>query len=139
MATKRKPFKYRPYSQQELINAHIRYEARKNAEPPLVVRLFRNRHYVGLFICGFAVFLACSGFIYINVQFSNQQTQLQSLNIELQEVKSRINATETIIATQINLDYVRQRASEELGMTEPSPHQIIYLTLPEESYTIYGK
>ena len=54
-------------------------------------------------------------------------------------VKSAISETQATISEKLNLDYIRERAANELSMREPLPHQIVYIELPEESYTSYEK
>ena len=40
------------------------------------------------------------------------------------------------ISDTINLDYIEERAVNELGMTEPQGYQIKTISVPEQSYTV---
>ena len=40
------------------------------------------------------------------------------------------------ISDTINLEYIEDRAINELGMTEPQSYQIRTITVPEQSYTV---
>lgn len=40
------------------------------------------------------------------------------------------------ISDTINLDYIEERAVNDLGMTEPQEYQIKTISVPEQSYTV---
>ncbi|MDR4022670.1 MAG: hypothetical protein Q3W84_02480, partial [Eubacteriales bacterium] len=40
------------------------------------------------------------------------------------------------ISDTINLDYIENRAVNELGMSEPQSYQIKTISVPEQSYTV---
>ena len=90
-----------------------------------------------LSICGVVLFT--SAFLYINSYASlrAKQDQLIDLKNNMIALKSSISETQAKISETLNLDYIRERAASELGMREPLPHQIVYIELPEESYTSY--
>lgn len=92
-----------------------------------------------LSICGAVLFT--SAFLYINSYASlrAKQDQLIDLKNDIIVLKSTISETQAKISEMLNLDYIRERAASELGMREPLPHQIVYIELPEESYTSYDK
>lgn len=92
-----------------------------------------------LSFCGIVLFT--SAFLYINSYASlrAKQGQLIELKNNMIAVKSAISETQATISEKLNLDYIRERAANELGMREPLPHQIVYIELPEESYTSYEK
>ena len=92
-----------------------------------------------LSLCGVMVFT--SAFLYINSYASlrSKQDELITLKNNMISVKSAISETQAKISEKLNLDYIRERAANELGMKEPLPHQIVYFELSEESYTSYEK
>ncbi len=92
-----------------------------------------------LSICG--VILFASAFLYINSYASLRAKQDQLIDLKNNRIalKSAISETQAKISEKLNLDYIRERAANELGMKEPLPHQIVYIELPEESYTSYDK
>ncbi|OON94976.1 MAG: hypothetical protein ATN32_07610 [Candidatus Epulonipiscium fishelsonii] len=95
--------------------------------------------YVVFLSCVLTIFICACIYMYASVQFSLKQTELKNLNNTLQQLESRINTVEADIISKLNLTNIKQRAIQELGMSEPLPHQIIYIKLPEESYITYGK
>ncbi|MHC1747404.1 MAG: hypothetical protein AB9856_03325 [Cellulosilyticaceae bacterium] len=92
-----------------------------------------------LSLCGILLFASTFSFVYTYSILSSKQRELKNLKIELREAKSDISSTEAIIAEALNLDYIRQRAQSELKMSEPLPHQVVYIDFPKESYTTYGE
>ena len=59
---------------------------------------------------------------------------------ELKEELSTIQNENIVLASEIsdtiNLDYIEERAVNELGMTEPQGYQIKTISVPEQSYTV---
>ncbi|MDF2595140.1 MAG: hypothetical protein K0R69_1481 [Clostridia bacterium] len=92
-----------------------------------------------LSLCGMSVFICAYLYIFMYSSLITRQGELQSIKSEMRELKSTISFTESRISEKLNLDYIRDRASAELGMAEPLPHQIVYIQLPKQSHTIYDK
>lgn len=93
---------------------------------------------VQMTVCGVVLF-ACS-MLYINSYASlrTKQSTLNALKNEKIAVANAITKVEAQITKKLDLEYIRQRATEELGMRKPLAHQIIYIQLPEKSYTSYN-
>ena len=34
------------------------------------------------------------------------------------------------------MDYIKQEATERLGMSEPQSYQVVYIDVPKQSYTV---
>jgi cell division protein FtsB len=92
-----------------------------------------------LSLCGMMAFICAFVYIYMYSSLVTKQDELQTLKGEIRELKSAMSFTESKISENLNLDYIRNRASRELGMREPLPHQIVYIELPKQSYTVYDK
>jgi len=92
-----------------------------------------------LCLCGLMAFMCAFVYIHMYSALVTKQGQLQMVKSEIRELKSTVSFTEAKISENLNLDYIRDRASKELGMREPAPHQIVYIQLPIQSYTIYDK
>ncbi|MEA4972169.1 MAG: septum formation initiator family protein [Candidatus Metalachnospira sp.] len=60
-------------------------------------------------------------------------TQLKS---QLNTVQNENIVLSSEISDTINLDYIEERAKNELGMTEPQSYQIKTISVPEQSYTV---
>lgn len=89
-------------------------------------------------ICGLILF-ACA-LMYINSYASlrTKQKELNALKNEKIAVSNAITKVEAEMSQKLDLEYIKQRASEELGMRKPLAHQIVYIQLPEKSYTLYN-
>lgn len=92
-----------------------------------------------LIIGGSFLFVVTFWFVHQCSALSSRQSQLKVINAEIREVKSSINNLESIIASSLNLDHIQEQAATQLGMSEPLPHQIVYIELPKESYTVYNE
>ncbi len=92
-----------------------------------------------LSLCGITIFACAFIYIYMYSSLITKQGQLQALKNDIREMKSAVSLTESQISEKLNLDHIRYRASNELGMSEPLPHQIVYIQLPKQSYTLYNQ
>ncbi len=90
-------------------------------------------------VCFFSVFSSAFAYTHLTSVLTVKQNELANLNIELQSIRSDINTIKSNIAISIDLGTIEKRANEELGMNKPAPHQIVYIDIKEESYTVYGK
>ncbi len=89
---------------------------------------------VGLII----LFLSSFFYTHLTSLFTQKQSELTALNMQLQNIKSAVNTVRSEIAIELDLDQIEQIAIEQLGMQKPLPNQIVYLEIPEEGYTTYG-
>ncbi len=94
---------------------------------------------VKLSVCGFFVFTCTFMYVHLYSTLATAQAELKLVKNEIRETRSSISYTQSQISEKLNLDYIRQRASKELNMAEPLPHQIVYIELPEQSHTLYNK
>jgi len=84
----------------------------------------------GIFCFGCIITIICISSVtemrYNITQLKNELNTIQNENIVL---SSEISDT-------INLDYIEDRAINELGMTEPQSYQIKTINVPAQSYTV---
>ncbi len=119
---------------QTLPNPRIEPEHRPSAKPHRKIDFVFG---FKLSLCGMMVFICAFGYINMYSLLITKQGELQAVKSEIRELKSELSFTESKISERLNLDYIRDRASKEFGMSEPLPHQIVYIQLPKQSYTIY--
>lgn len=62
--------------------------------------------------------------------------QISSLKNELSTLQNENIVLASEISDTINLDYIENRAINELGMSEPQSYQIKTISVPEQSYTV---
>ena len=106
--------------------------------PKVKTKQKTNSMFAGvLTFCGLFVFVNALSFVHTSSVLSSKQSKLQSITNELRKTDSDISQLETIIASKINLEYIQEVARTKLGMSEPLAHQIVYLSLPKESHTVY--
>lgn len=81
------------------------------------------------FFCCVVTITAISSVAEMRYQISSLKDELSTLQNENIVLASEISDT-------INLDYIENRAVNELGMSEPQSYQIKTISVPEQSYTV---
>ena len=92
---------------------------------------------VQMTICGVVVFACSMLYVHGYSSLRAKQTKLNELKMEKIEVANQITSVETQMTQKLDLDHIRERATNELGMQNPLAYQIVYIDLPEKSYTTY--
>lgn len=87
--------------------------------------------------CSALVFIGALSFVYLSSILSSKQIQLKRMTTELRDTQSNISHLEATIASKLNLEHIQYVAYTQLNMSEPLPHQIVYIEIPKESHTIY--
>lgn len=112
----------------------------KKTNKKMVMQGRANRAYsikialvLGVFFCGTLAFMWSSALV------TAQRVETQKYKDKLAELKSENSLLALDVAEQMDLDTVKQIATEKLGMVEPQPYQIQYIDVPEQSYTIHYK
>ncbi len=91
----------------------------------------------GVVFLGFYVFIMSAIMLYYFSQVAIIKMELSSVNEEyskLNEVNAQLNIK---LATAYNIDNIRQRAENELYMSKPEPHQIMYISVVPENFVEY--
>ena len=88
-------------------------------------------------ICGVVLFTCSMLHVHSYSSLRAKQTELNNLKTEKIAVSNKITSVEAQMTKKLDLDYIRERAVNELGMQNPLPYQIVYIDLPEKSYTTY--
>lgn len=82
------------------------------------------------------IFVASTAFVWGCAIIAYKEHTLKEAKDEIRELKSQVNTTKALIASSTNLDHIKKRATEELNMTEPLAHQIIFLDIAKTSYAV---
>lgn len=90
-----------------------------------------------LSICGGLLFTSSLIYIGSYSKLNATQTQKKTIKNEIREIESMISLAEAKRAEKLSSDYIRERAEKELGMSLPKAHQVVYIELPKEAYTVY--
>lgn len=109
----------------------VSYRVRRNQERALQM----NMPYVFML----TVALVCTLYLCINyLQVQSTMTtrihNIETIEKELEFLKSENDAAETRINTSLDLDYVYRVATEELGMVYPNKNQVILYNKTESEY-----
>ena len=89
-------------------------------------------------LCGVVLFTCAMLYINTYATLRTRQSELNTLKNEKIAVANAITKVEADITKKLDLEYIRQRATDELGMRKPLAYQIVYIQLPEKSYTTYN-
>ena len=65
-----------------------------------------------------------------------QRVSNNALKTELSTLKNQNSELQAKIADETDLTYIEQEARGRLGMTEPQPYQLVYISVPQQSYTV---
>lgn len=89
--------------------------------------------------CGMLLFIGAFAFVHVTSTLAIKQRELKLVNAEIRETQSAINSVQATIAANLNLEHIQTVAEEKLNMSEPLPHQVVYITTAQESYTLYNE
>lgn len=92
---------------------------------------------VQIVACSLVLFVAAGLYIHQYAVLGSKQKQIRALNEEMRQLKSTISLAQSKKSQKFDTEYIRERAVNELGMSDPLAHQIVYIELPKESYTVY--
>ena len=90
-------------------------------------------------ICGAVLFALALFYVQSYSELRTKQIELNELKSKKIELMNQMTEVESQMAKKLDLNEIRTRAVNELGMQEPLPYQIVYIDLPKESYTTYKK
>lgn len=69
----------------------------------------------------------------INIE---QKIQIAELKKEYKEIQGNNTYLQTELTKNIDLEVVKKVATEDLGMSKPAKHQVVYINVPKQSYTV---
>lgn len=82
------------------------------------------------------LFLGCIAFVGMNVLVDNAEMSIRQQKSNLEDLKSANAILEAELTEQLDMDYIKQEATERLGMSEPQSYQVVYIDVPKQSYTV---
>lgn len=82
------------------------------------------------------LFLGCIAFVGMNVLVDNAEMSIRQQKSNLDDLKSANAILEAELTEQLDMDYIKQEATERLGMSEPQSYQVVYIDVPKQSYTV---
>jgi len=80
----------------------------------------------------FIMFLGLAAIMFKQSSIVNTQNNIAVIK----GVDNEIDSIKAQIAENIDSKYIEKRAIEHLGMVRPKAHQIIYVSVPKENYTV---
>lgn len=90
-------------------------------------------------MCGIVLFACAILYVHGYSSLRAKQTHLNDLKAEKVTVVNQIKNVEAKMTKQLDLDTIKERAINELGMQKPLAYQIVYIDLPEQSHTTYDE
>lgn len=82
------------------------------------------------------LFIGCIAFMGMNVMVDQAEVSLRKEKSKLEDLKSSNAILQAEMTEQLDMDYIKQEATERLGMHEPQPYQVVYINVPKQSYTV---
>lgn len=109
----------------------LRAAARRNQEKALQM----NPGYVLFLAAAMMVLVGVSGvYLKLQAELTTRINHVASLKSEVMDLKISNDAEQKRIDTSVNLDEVKQKATEGLGMVYPGKEQIIYFEIDNSDY-----
>lgn len=96
----------------------------------------RRRSSVKMIAVVLILFAGCIAFMGMHVAVENLEISIRKQKSELSDLKANNAILQAELTEQLDLDYIKQEATERLGMAEPQAYQIVYIDVPKQSYTI---
>jgi cell division protein FtsL len=85
---------------------------------------------VGLLTAAFLIMLVIAGY----VQLYEATSQVADLNDQLEAAQQNQVALQSQYESKVDLDYVEEVATTQLGMTQPAANQVVYLDISEPDH-----
>ena len=100
--------------------------------------LSKQRPFVKLYSIAFVALLAgvllSSVIQYVTIH--SIEAKIQNTKNEIKQVEDEIYNAEVKIAETLDVNYVKKIAVGKLGMVEPDDSQLMYISVPNEDYTV---
>lgn len=82
------------------------------------------------------LFIGCIALVGMHVIVDHAEVSLRRQKSALEDLKAANDVLEAEMTAQLDLDYIKQEATERLGMREPQSYQMVYIDVPKQSYTV---
>lgn len=109
----------------------VNYRVRRNQEKALQMDL---PYVLMLTVAAVCTLYLCINYLKVQSTMTSRIHNIQTIEQELEFLKSENDALETSINTSLDLDYVYRIATEELGMVYPKKNQVILYNKTESEY-----
>lgn len=113
------------------VRRKVDYTVRRNQEKALQMDL---PFLVMLTVAAICTLYVCVAYLQVQSSITSRIHNIETYEKELELLKSENDALETSINTYVDLDYVYQVATEELGMVYANKNQVIMYNKTESEY-----
>lgn len=94
---------------------------------------------IRMIVLAIVIFIGSGALVYQHSVVAFNQKYIDSINTDIFETEKEINNLKTEIAESMDTKYVEKRATEDLNMIRPKPHQIVYINVKKEGHTVQLK
>lgn len=127
-APKTNPVRYTPKRRH---HTKVDYTARRNQDKALQIDL---PYLVALVIAACCALYLCVNYLHVQTAITAKLTNIESLEQKVETLKTQNDALATRINTYVDLDYVYNVATKELGMVYAKKDQILLYNKTESEY-----
>ena len=107
------------------------YQVRRNQEKALRIDL---PYLLILISASCCTLFICLNYLHVRTTMTRRMDHIKALEQELDALRAENDITQTRINTAVNLDYVYQIATEELGMVYANKDQVLMYHQTESEY-----
>lgn len=113
-----------------------RTEIKKKNKPKVKKVQPMSPYYIKVVSIAIFVFLGSVAFVASQVRVDKMSVNIRYAKAELKSIREQNAILNAERMEEIDLEYIKREATERLNMSEPQPHQIVYIDVPKQSYTI---
>lgn len=117
----------------------VREEEERRKEAARIAKEEAREHRISsmkMIAMALVLFAGCIAFMGMHVVVDHAEVSLRRQKSTLEDLKSANAILEAELTEQLDMDYIKQEATERLGMSEPQPYQVVYIDVPKQSYTV---
>ena len=99
--------------------------------------LSKSKPKIGFFpFCGSLVVVAVVALLFQYTQISTLENGIAKVKDEIKAIEDEIYNADVKIAETLDVNYVKKIAIGKLGMVEPTDGQLMYISVPNQDYTV---
>lgn len=100
------------------------------------VNTFSWLYTIKVFMLFGVVFVGCMMIMSAHALIVKERMTLQTHRDELAAIKNENAILSADISQQLDLEKIKEKAINDLGMSEPQEYQKVYIEVPKQSYTV---
>ncbi|MBO5009025.1 MAG: cell division protein FtsL [Clostridia bacterium] len=119
----------------EEYESHAQKSREKHIERKNTIKIEKRALCRLLVVSIFALFVAASALVYVNVMTLRASTEVDALEKQLAIATEKNKQKEIEITQKLDMKVIEKKAVEKLGMQKPDNNQIMYIDVKKDTYS----